>query len=143
VSGRSSATPRSIAVRGRLSATPMSPPSIVWTVPESIQPPFSSHEERIAYNESWFRELNKRKAEWMKSGRPAAGFRCECWRMECGDRIQLSGDEWKVVRSQPNRFAVAPGHASPELAESVIEEYPHFWIVEKQGEAKEIAEKLA
>ena len=112
-------------------------------MPESIQPPFGSQEERIAYNEAWFRDLNKRKAEWMKSGAPAAGFRCECWRMDCEARIQLSGSEWEVTRSQPNRFAVAPGHVATELAESVVHEYPEFWLVEKRGEAKEIVEKLA
>ena len=100
-----------------------------------------SQEERIAYNEDWSRDLNKRKAEWMKSGHTAAGFRCECWRTDCAERIPLSGREWQEVRSRGNRFAVAPGHIATE-AETLVKEYPHFWMVEKRGKAGEIAENL-
>ena len=111
-------------------------------VAESFQPPFGSREERIAYNEAWCRDLNERKAEWMKGGQLAAGFRCECWQVECDERIRLSGTEWQEVRSQPNRFAVAPGHIAGEH-ETVVKEYPHFWLIEKQGEAGDVAEELA
>jgi hypothetical protein len=111
-------------------------------VAESFQPPFGSREERIAYNEAWCRNLNERKAEWMKGGHLAAGFRCECWQVECDERIRLSGTEWREVRSRANRFAVVPGHIASEH-ESVIAEYPHFWLIEKQGEAGEVAEELA
>ena len=111
-------------------------------MPESLQPLFGSREKRIAYNEDWSRDLNKRKAEWMKSGHPTAGFRCECWQMDCGARMQLSGREWRQARSRPNRFAVAPGHVAPDL-EAVVEEYPHFWLIEKRGEAGDMAAKLA
>ena len=52
------------------------------------------------------------------------------------------GAEWRKVRSQPNRFAVAPGHVSADI-ENVIEEQQHFWIIDKQGTAGEVAEKLA
>jgi hypothetical protein len=100
-----------------------------------------SREERLAYNEDWCRDLNERKAEWMKNGQPAAGFRCECWRVDCGARMPLSGREWQEVRSRANRFAVAPGHTAGD-AEEVVKEYQHFWIVEKYGEAGEVAEKL-
>ena len=109
---------------------------------ESLQPLDGSREKRIAYNEDWCRDLNERKAEWMKSGHPVAGFRCECWRVDCGVRMSLSGSEWLEVRSRPNRFAVAPGHVAPDL-EAVVEEYPHFWLIEKHGEAGDVAAKLA
>jgi hypothetical protein len=111
-------------------------------VTEPLQPPFGSREERIAANEAWSRRLNERKAEWINDGYLAAGFRCECWEPECGVRIRLSGNEWEKVRSRPNRFAVAPGHISADI-ETVVEEQPHFWIVDKQGEAGDVAEKLA
>jgi hypothetical protein len=114
----------------------------VARVAESFQPPFGSREERIARNEAWCRDLNERKAEWMKSFHLAAGFRCECWQVACADRIRLSGREWQEVRSRPNRFAVAPGHVAANL-ETVIEEYPHFWLIEKHGEAGDAAEALA
>ena len=103
-----------------------------------------SRAERIAYNESWCRDLNQRKADWLGGGSLVAGFRCECWRLDCSERIRLSGREWQEVRARPNRFAVAPGHLGPDDdVEEVVKEYPHFWIVEKRGEAKEVAEQLA
>jgi hypothetical protein len=110
-------------------------------VAEPFQPPFGSREERIAYNEAWCRDLNERKAEWIGSLDLAAGFRCECGQADCSDRIRLSGREWREARSRPNRFAVAPRHVVADL-EIVIEEHPHFWLVEKHGEAGEAAESL-
>jgi hypothetical protein len=106
--------------------------------------PFGTREERIAFNEAWRRDLNKYKTRWMKSGLPTTGpggFRCECGRTDCDSRFPLSETEWKEIRSQPDRFAVAPGHVAADV-EVVIKEYPHFWLVEKRGEAEDIAEKL-
>jgi hypothetical protein len=108
----------------------------------SAQPSPGSREERYAHNEDWCRDLNERKAEWMKDGNLTAGFRCECWKLECGDRIRLSGRDWQQVRSHGNRFAVAPGHIAPD-AETVVEKHPHFWLVEKTGAAGEVAEESA
>lgn len=102
---------------------------------------FGSRAERIAYNEAWCRDLNRRKVEWMEGGHPTAGFRCECGQVDCGSRFPLSFGEWNEIRSRPNRFAVAPGHVAPDL-ELVVKEYEDFWLVEKQGEAAHIAEDL-
>jgi hypothetical protein len=110
-------------------------------VAEPTQPPPGSREERIAYNEAWRRHLNERTAKRMHSD-DSAGFRCECWQVDCDERIQLSGREWEEVHSKPTRFAVTPGHTAADL-EAVIERYPHFWVLEKRGEAGEVAEKLA
>ena len=44
----------------------------------------------------------------------------------------------------PERFAVAPGHTAIDVepgVEEVVKKYDHFWIVEKRGEAGEIAAK--
>ncbi len=71
-----------------------------------------------------------------------AGFRCECWQEECTERIPLSGEQWTMVRAEPNRFAVAPGHVAEEF-EAVIREFPRFWVVEKLGRAGKIAEQLS
>jgi hypothetical protein len=111
-------------------------------VTKSPEPPAGSREWRIAFNESFSRDLNERKAEWIQSGQVVAGFRCECWKVDCGERIQLSIREWHEVRSRSNRFAVVPGHIAGE-DETVVKEYPHFWLIEKHGEAGDIAEELA
>ena len=101
-----------------------------------------SQEERIAYNESWSRHLNERKARWVERGQQVGGFRCECWRADCLERLPPSGREWREVRSQSNRFAVAPGHVAGNDVETVVGEHPHFWMVEKHGTAGELAEQL-
>jgi hypothetical protein len=107
------------------------------------QPPSGSgsREERLAHNEDWCRDLNERKAAWLKGGHLAAGFRCECWNVDCSDRIKLSEVQWKEVRSRGNRFAVAPGHVAE--FETVVKEYPHFWLIEKHGQAGDAAEASA
>ena len=108
---------------------------------DEFRPSFGSREERIAHNEAWCRNLNERKALWMKSGLPAAGFRCECGHMNCGARFHLSGTQWKEARERSDRFVVAPGHVARDV-EVVVKEYPDFWLVEKQGEAEKIVEEL-
>ena len=111
-------------------------------VAEPFQLPFGSREERIAHNESWSRSLNEQHAEWAAGRDAMAGFRCECWRGDCLERILLSGEEWAMVRSESNWFAVAPGHIADSL-EAVLTEYQRFWLIEKLGEAGEIADELA
>lgn len=107
---------------------------------ESFQRPFGSREERIAYNEDWSRTLNQRRAEWVTGG--AQAFRCECSQPECTETIPLSGEQWRMARATPRRFVVAPDHVA-ENFEVVVEEFPRFWLVEKVGEAGEVAEELA
>ena len=107
-----------------------------------FQRPSGSREERIARNEAWSRTLNQRRGNRAGSRDAIAGFRCECWQEDCTERIPLSGEEWNLVRAEPNRFAVAPAHVA-ENVEAVIKEFPHFWLIEKLGEAGEVAEELA
>lgn len=104
--------------------------------------PFGSREERIAHNEAWSRSLNERRAEWVSGRDEITNFRCECWERDCPARVSLSAEDWRMVRSEPSRFAVAPGHVA-ENFEAVVEELPRFWLVEKFGEAGETAERLA
>jgi hypothetical protein len=95
----------------------------------------------MAFNEDLCRDLNERKAGWMKLGLPTSGFRCECWRVDCGARFRVSAQHWQEARSQKDRFLVAPGHVARDI-EWVVRKYPDFWIVDKRGEAEEVAERL-
>lgn len=106
---------------------------------ESFQPPFGSREERIAYNEAWSRSLNERRAGWALRREAMPSFRCECWRDDCTERIPLSAEDWRMVRAEPTRFAVAPDHVA-ENFEAVVKAFPRFWLIEKFGEAGKIAE---
>jgi hypothetical protein len=101
-----------------------------------------SREERFAFNEALCRQLNERKAQWIEDGLPTAGFRCECVKLHCGSRFRLSQEHWEEARSRSDRFVVAPGHVDPDV-EVVVERHPAFWLVEKRGDAKEIAEETA
>jgi hypothetical protein len=108
---------------------------------EGFHPPFASREERIAYNEAWTRATNEQLAEW-QLGKGRATFKCECWQNDCTAEISLSTTDWREVREQANRFAVAPEHVAAGF-EAVIVARPTFWLVEKYGEAGNVAEKLA
>jgi hypothetical protein len=103
--------------------------------------PFGTRDQRVAFNEALCRQLNERKAKWINSGLPTAGFRCECSTMHCGSRLPLSPEDWEEARAHADTFVVAPGHVAPDV-EVVVKEHPEFWVVEKQGDAGDIAEKL-
>jgi hypothetical protein len=109
-----------------------------WPVTQSGS--FGSREKRIAYNEAYRRDLNERKVG-AEGGSLGAGYRCECGHAECFERIRLTDSDWQQVRAKPTRFAVAPNHVAVGV-ETVVKEMPHFWLVEKDGRAGEVAEKL-
>ncbi len=78
-----------------------------------------------------------------RSGAVTAGFRCECWRIDCSVRIPVSRREWQEVRSRAERFVVGPGNTAIEVqpgVEDVVKKIEHFWIVEKRGKAGDVAE---
>lgn len=114
---------------------------------DESEAPFVSRQQRIAFNEAWRRHVNEawRRAHEGAHDRPDAGrltgFRCECGQMNCGSHVRLSVREWDEARSESDRFVVAPGHVARDV-EVVVERYPNFWLVEKQGEAEEIVEEL-
>jgi hypothetical protein len=93
--------------------------------------------DRIARNETLFREVNERVKELV----PAEGgieFICECGYDECVDRVPLSGDEYERVRSDPVEFFVKPGHEIPDV-EEVVETHERFLLVRKHVEERDIA----
>jgi len=97
---------------------------------------------RRARNETAFRTVN----EAIASGRGLSDaerrlpFVCECGRLGCTVILELTRGAYEAVRDDPRRFVVAPGHDSPEI-ERVVEEREGWAVVEKIGEAGEIAEK--
>ncbi len=97
--------------------------------------------QRIAANESAFREINEAIERGQWPGEPAGpvAFRCECARLGCNELIELSISEYEEIREHGRRFAVAPGHEASE-AEAVVEKRPGYAVVEKLGQAGEVAE---
>jgi hypothetical protein len=102
-----------------------------------------SREERLAKNESLFREVNERIAEAAKRTLvlPDAEFLCECGRPDCLERITVQLDEYEAIRAHPDRFVLVFGHEQPEV-DRVIDTGDDYVVVEKTGEAGEVAEQL-
>lgn len=103
--------------------------------------------ERVARNVALFREANERI-------RSAAGsmeldhsqvlpFLCECADGSCTTVLQLSQDEYEAVRAHPTHFINARGHAAHGRGWArVLDDFDRYTIVEKVGEAAEIAAEL-
>ncbi len=104
-------------------------------------------ESRRAKNESLFREVNER-VEEVATGLQAVrfdedegfliGFVCECGQEGCAEQLEVRHAQYESVRSDPRRFLVLPGHENTEI-ELVVERHQKFWVVQKVGEAADIA----
>jgi hypothetical protein len=82
------------------------------------------------------REVNQRVAELREQGSwgdddGLMEIHCECGAFpDCDTKLSLRVEEYERVRSQDDRFAVAPGHESSEL-ETVVERTDTWLIVDK------------
>lgn len=100
--------------------------------------------ERIAKNEAVLRAVNR---ELEQAEEEAGGTAdqlieglCECGRQGCSGVLTLTVTEYESVHSQNDRFIVLRGHENPEI-ERVVEERESYLVVDKFGEAEEIAEE--
>jgi hypothetical protein len=95
---------------------------------------------RAAKNQSLFREVNERIEEL---GPPSTRleFVCECTLDGCSKVIDVTRQEYEIVRSDANSFLVSPGHVVLEV-EVVVEGTERFEVVQKVGAGKRIAERL-
>jgi hypothetical protein len=103
-----------------------------------------SREERLAKNESLFREVNERIEE--AASRAAlldieAGFVCECASVECTEPLPITLLDYEEARSKPTWFIVLNGHERPDV-ERIVRSLGSCLIVDKVGEAGEEAEEL-
>ena len=102
--------------------------------------------ERIAENEATFRVINERLASCSESRQAPEGarieFYCECGDETCFERVMLADPEYRALRADPTRFAVAPGHVKPEV-ERVVKEHPGYVVVEKNERVRRIVEQIA
>ena len=100
-----------------------------------------AREERLAANETLFRDVNERVADVaeefveVESTDPVE-FTCECGRATCTKQIALTLVEYEALRTVSTHFAVVPGHEQPEI-ERVVERHPNYLVVEKQEEDAE------
>ena len=85
--------------------------------------------ERLARNESLFREVNER-IENVAGENEAVEFVCECSDKECVSTVALKLADYERIRSNSTWFFVKTGHNMVEI-ERVISEEAGYVIVEK------------
>jgi len=97
---------------------------------------------RIGLNEAMFREINERLetlAEKTSSQFGVLDLVCECGDRDCAERITLTIDEYRELRSDPLLLAVLPAHEIPDV-EDVVQRMSGWLVVRKKaGEAAAVA----
>ena len=101
--------------------------------------------ERVAQNDAAFREANEAihetAAAWEMDG--LLPVICECADTGCSQVVRLTRPEYEDVRSNPRWFINAHGHhVNGQGWAKIVAEHPRYVLVEKIGEAGEIAEQL-
>jgi hypothetical protein len=99
-------------------------------------------ERRLAQNEILFRQVNEGVEEIASTHAEddhVYEFYCECANADCTMHVHITLAEYERVRADARRFLIRPEHALPEV-ESVVERKDDWWVIEKQGEAGELAE---
>jgi hypothetical protein len=98
--------------------------------------------ERIARNQSLFREVNEQIAQLAeRQDRSDLPILCECGRLDCADTVTISAAEYEKARADGRRFVLLPGHDLPEI-ERVVARTENYVVVEKLGDAEGVARDL-
>jgi hypothetical protein len=98
-------------------------------------------ELRLAANEAVLREVNEaiERGLWPGEEDARANFRCECSRLECAVFVSLAPRDYERIRADSRRFVIMPGHENPAI-DTVVEQTSDYVVVEKRGEAGQLAE---
>ena len=100
--------------------------------------------ERIAKNETVLRATNREMERADQAEGATLGelidVLCECGRQGCDGVITMTFEEYDRAHSQADRFVVLRGHENTEI-EKVVEERAGYLVVDKVGEAEDIAEE--
>ena len=102
----------------------------------------SERRERIALNESAFRELNERlEANVHRGGTEPefAGFLCECGDGECDTTVRMALPDYEKVRADSMLFFVVPGHEASDT-EDIVEDGDGYLVVRKHEDVADIVD---
>jgi hypothetical protein len=89
-------------------------------------------EERIIENEKLFREVNERVAHLQANySGPDPEWVCECADETCFEKVAVSIEDYREIRSHGDWFVIRPGHDKPDVERIVREEHDGFVVVEK------------
>jgi hypothetical protein len=93
----------------------------------------SVRDERMARNEIAARELNEEIGEAYEGAPRSNRFDivCECGLQECDRAIDITMDEYLLVRSDLQQFAIVPDHLIGDI-ERIVHENDRFAIVAKR-----------
>ncbi len=100
--------------------------------------------ERIARNESVFRELNESIESSVHSKRThdgLAGFLCECGDGDCEAIVQIALSAYESIRQDSQLFFVVPGHELPDVEDVVDGEDGRYVVVRKHDSAAAIVQE--
>ena len=103
-------------------------------------------DERKAFNEAVFREVNERVREVTETfsatpERESLPLVCECADASCVEQIELSHVQYERVRSEGTQFVIVSGHERADL-EEVIEQVEGYAVVRKRaGAPAQLAEQ--
>lgn len=105
----------------------------------------TGHEREAAEAQDLWRTINESIKD-VHDGYAADGSRvylCECSNTSCHIGLELAPEEYERIRADGTRFVVGPGdeHVDPEV-EIVAAREQRYWVVEKIGEAAEVAAHL-
>ena len=96
--------------------------------------------KRRALNENVFREMNERLERLGEEfGDETVEFLCECADPACAAPLTIPVSLYETARNHSRWFLVVPGHER-EGIERVVQEHPDCLVIEKVGEAGEVAE---
>ncbi|HEU5362727.1 MAG TPA: hypothetical protein VFU56_05250 [Gaiellaceae bacterium] len=100
-------------------------------------------QRRKAANEAVFREVNERiealHRRFELSDEEPLSIVCECDRIDCTERLDVTVELYERTRADSARFFVVPGHDDPTV-ESVIESSEGYLVVRKHpGEPRQVA----
>ena len=95
----------------------------------------------MAQNEAASREINERIEQSHESASREGQIRmlCECGREDCERVLAITTAEYRHIRSEPERFAVAEDHVIPDLERVVFETDRFVVVAKREGTPAEVA----
>lgn len=94
----------------------------------------TDREQRIAQNESRFRDINERlerDLDQLPDDGGSVEYVCECGRASCAQPVTLLRDEYEHVRGDARTFVIVPGHQFEDV-EDVLAETERYAVVRKK-----------
>jgi hypothetical protein len=99
--------------------------------------------ERVSRNEAMYRAVNReieQASEQLGNGpRDRIEVICECGEESCSETLELTVAEYDEAHRQRDRFVVAHGHENEQI-EHVVTRAERYLVVDKFGEAEQVAE---